>query len=49
MATETATTWKRRKNAKETKENVGTIKARIHRAKAAFKKESKDGEAEALM
>ncbi|MCA9361281.1 RNA polymerase sigma factor [Candidatus Kaiserbacteria bacterium] len=30
--------------AKETGERVGTIKARIHRAKSAFKKESRDGE-----
>jgi RNA polymerase sigma-70 factor (ECF subfamily) len=41
--------WSQEDIAKETGENVGTIKARIHRAKAAFKKESKDGEAEALL
>ena len=41
--------WSQEDIAKETKENVGTIKARIHRAKAAFKKESRSGEAEALL
>jgi RNA polymerase sigma-70 factor (ECF subfamily) len=41
--------WSQEDIAKETGENVGTIKARIHRAKAAFRKESKDGEAEALL
>ena len=41
--------WSQEDIAKETGENVGTVKARIHRAKAAFKKESKDGEAEALL
>ncbi len=41
--------WSQEDIASETGENVGTIKARIHRAKAAFKKESKDGEAEALL
>jgi len=41
--------WSHQAIADETGENVGTIKARIHRAKAAFKKEGKDGEAEALM
>jgi RNA polymerase sigma-70 factor (ECF subfamily) len=41
--------WSQEDIAKETSENVGTIKARIHRAKAAFKKESRDGEAEALL
>jgi RNA polymerase sigma-70 factor (ECF subfamily) len=41
--------WSQEDIANETGENVGTIKARIHRAKAAFKKESKDGEAEALL
>jgi RNA polymerase sigma-70 factor (ECF subfamily) len=41
--------WSQEDIASETGENVGTIKARIHRAKAAFKKESRDGEAEALM
>ena len=41
--------WSHKDIAQETGENVGTIKARIHRAKAAFRKESKDGEAEALL
>lgn len=41
--------WSQEDIASETGENVGTIKARIHRAKAAFKKESHDGEAEALL
>ena len=41
--------WSHQDIAAETGENVGTIKARIHRAKAAFRKESKDGEAEILM
>jgi RNA polymerase sigma-70 factor, ECF subfamily len=41
--------WSHEDIAKETGENVGTIKARIHRAKAAFRKESKGGEAEALL
>jgi RNA polymerase sigma factor (sigma-70 family) len=41
--------WSQDDIAKETGENVGTIKARIHRAKAAFRKESRDGEAEALL
>lgn len=41
--------WSHEDIAKETKENVGTIKARIHRAKAAFKRESKDSELEALL
>lgn len=41
--------WSHADIAEETGENVGTIKARIHRAKAAFKKEAKDGEAEALL
>lgn len=41
--------WSQEDIARETGENVGTIKARIHRAKAAFKKESRDGEAEALL
>ena len=35
--------------ANVTGENVGTIKARVHRAKAAFRKASKPGEAEALL
>ncbi|MEK7638598.1 MAG: RNA polymerase sigma factor [Patescibacteria group bacterium] len=41
--------WSHQDIAEETGENVGTVKARIHRAKAAFKKESKDGEAEVLL
>jgi RNA polymerase sigma-70 factor, ECF subfamily len=41
--------WSQEDIATETGENVGTVKARIHRAKAAFKKESRDGEAEALL
>lgn len=41
--------WSQEDIANETGENVGTIKARIHRAKAAFKKESRDGEAEVLL
>lgn len=41
--------WSHQDIADHTGENVGTIKARIHRAKAAFKKESKDGEVEALL
>lgn len=41
--------WSHEDIAKETKENVGTIKARIHRAKSAFRRESKDGELEALL
>lgn len=41
--------WSHQDIADETGENVGTIKARIHRAKAAFKKEAKQGEAESLM
>jgi RNA polymerase sigma-70 factor (ECF subfamily) len=35
--------------ARETGENVGTIKARIHRAKAAFRKESKAGEMDTVL
>ena len=41
--------WSHQDIADETGENVGTIKARIHRAKAAFKKEGRAGEAEALL
>jgi RNA polymerase sigma factor (sigma-70 family) len=41
--------WSQEDIAQETGENVGTIKARIHRAKEAFRKESRDGEAEALL
>lgn len=36
--------WSHQDIAKQTGENAGTIKARIHRAKSAFRKESKDGE-----
>lgn len=35
--------------ARETGENVGTIKARIHRAKAAFRKESRSGEVDIVL
>jgi len=41
--------WSHADIADETGETVGTIKARIHRAKAAFRKESKDGETELLL
>ena len=41
--------WSHQAIATDTGENVGTIKARIHRAKAAFKKEGKSGEAESLL
>ncbi len=41
--------WSHEDIADSTHENVGTIKARIHRAKAAFRKESKDTELEALL
>jgi DNA-directed RNA polymerase specialized sigma24 family protein len=41
--------WSHQAIADKTGENVGTIKARIHRAKAAFKKEGKDGEVEPLL
>ncbi len=40
--------WSHQDIAEETGENVGTIKARIHRAKAAFRKEAAGGEAELL-
>src|SRR6056297_1104251 len=40
--------WSHQQIAEDTGENVGTIKARIHRAKAAFRKESKGDEAESL-
>ena len=36
--------WSHKDIAAETGEEVGTIKARIHRAKAAFRKEANDGE-----
>jgi RNA polymerase sigma-70 factor (ECF subfamily) len=41
--------WSQEDIANETGENVGTIKARIHRAKETFRKESRDGEAEVLL
>ena len=41
--------WSHQDIATETGENVGTIKARIHRAKAAFRKETKGDEAESLL
>lgn len=41
--------WSQEDIAAETGENVGTVKARIHRAKAAFRKESRDGEVEVLL
>lgn len=41
--------WSQEDIAKETGETVGTIKARIHRAKAAFRKESTDDEANLLL
>ena len=41
--------WPHQAIADETGESVGTIKARIHRAKAAFKKESGDEETEMLL
>ena len=41
--------WSHDDIAKTTGENVGTIKARIHRAKEAFRKESHGDEAEALL
>ncbi len=40
--------WSHQDIADETGETVGTIKARIHRAKAAFRREAKGGEAELL-
>jgi RNA polymerase sigma-70 factor (ECF subfamily) len=40
--------WSHQDIADETGENVGTIKARIHRAKAAFRKEAKGSESELL-
>lgn len=40
--------WTHQQIATETVENVGTIKARIHRAKAAFKKASRGKEADLL-
>lgn len=40
--------WSHQDIAKETGENVGTIKARIHRAKAAFRKKTEGEESELL-
>jgi RNA polymerase sigma-70 factor (ECF subfamily) len=40
--------WSHQDIALETGETVGTIKARIHRAKAAFRKETRDDEADLL-
>jgi RNA polymerase sigma-70 factor (ECF subfamily) len=40
--------WSHQDIANETGENVGTIKARIHRAKAAFRKQAKGSESELL-
>jgi RNA polymerase sigma-70 factor (ECF subfamily) len=41
--------WSHEDIGKTTNEKVGTIKARIHRAKEAFRKESKDEEIEVLL
>lgn len=41
--------WSHQDIADKTGENVGTVKARIHRAKAAFRKEGKEGEIEAIL
>lgn len=41
--------WSHQDIANETGETVGTIKARIHRAKAAFRKESKGDETDLLL
>ena len=41
--------WSHEDIAKSTDEKVGTIKARIHRAKAAFRKESREDEVEILL
>ena len=40
--------WSHQDIADQTGETVGTIKARIHRAKAAFRKEADGNEAELL-
>jgi len=40
--------WSHKDIAEETGESVGTVKARIHRAKAAFRKEVGDDEADLL-
>lgn len=41
--------WSHAAIAKDTEESVGTIKARIHRAKAAFRKEAKGNELDLMM
>lgn len=41
--------WSHQDIAEKTGENVGTIKARIHRAKAAFRKETGENEVEPLL
>lgn len=41
--------WPHQAIADETGENVGTVKARIHRAKAAFRQEASEAEAELLL
>ncbi len=41
--------WSHEDIAEQSGENVGTIKARIHRAKEAFRRESAGGEAELLL
>jgi RNA polymerase sigma-70 factor (ECF subfamily) len=41
--------WSHKDIAKETGEETGTIKARVHRAKAAFKKESSQEEVELFL
>jgi RNA polymerase sigma-70 factor (ECF subfamily) len=41
--------WSHQAIAEHTGENVGTIKARIHRAKAAFRKEASDDEVVTLL
>lgn len=41
--------WSHQDIAEKTGENVGTVKARIHRAKAAFRKESTDDEEKLLL
>lgn len=41
--------WSQEDIAAQMGENVGTIKARVHRAKAAFKKEAKDEEIDSLL
>ncbi len=41
--------WPHEDIAKKTGENVGTIKARLHRARAAFRKEVKVGEVDATL